>query len=86
LERQYSPYEFLPFGGGHRSCIGMAFALMEMKLVLATVLRQWELALPPGYNRPLQPVRRGLTLAPPGNLRLVPVAQRVPQPQLLPLG
>jgi cytochrome P450 len=24
LERQYSTAEFLPFGGGHRSCIGMA--------------------------------------------------------------
>ncbi len=85
LERQFSPYEFFPFGGGHRSCIGSAFALMEMKLVLATILRQWELALPPEQNRPLKPIRRGLTLAPPGQLSLVPVAQ-VPQPQPLPLG
>jgi cytochrome P450 len=86
LERQYSPYEYFPFGGGHRSCIGSAFALMEMKLVLATILRRWQLALPPAQRRPLRPVRRGLTLAPPGNLRLVPVAQRVPQPQPLPLS
>lgn len=86
LERQYSPSEYLPFGGGHRSCIGSAFALMEMKLVLATILRHWELELPEGMRRPLKPVRRGLTLAPPGNLRLMPLAQRVAQPQPLPLG
>lgn len=86
LERQYSPSEFLPFGGGHRSCIGMAFALMEMKLVLATVLQRWHLELPRHDRRPLKPVRRGLTLAPPGKLRLVPLGERVPQPQPLPLG
>ncbi len=86
LQRQYSPYEYFPFGGGHRSCIGSAFALMEMKLVLATVLRQWSLQLPASNQRPLRPVRRGLTLAPPGNLRLVPLAQRVALPQALPLG
>jgi cytochrome P450 len=77
LERQYSTAEFLPFGGGHRSCIGMAFALMEMKLVLATILRQWDLELPQSHRYPLKPVRRGLTLAPPGHLQLVPTARRV---------
>ncbi|MFQ4136850.1 cytochrome P450 [Nodosilinea sp. PGN35] len=86
LERQYSPYEYFPFGGGHRSCIGSAFALMEMKLVLATILRHWQLALPEGDRRPLKPVRRGLTLAPPGGLRLVPQSQTAPQPQALSLG
>ncbi|PZV10104.1 MAG: cytochrome P450 [Leptolyngbya sp.] len=86
LERQYSPSEYLPFGGGHRSCIGSAFALMEMKLVLATILRHWDLELPERLRRPLKPVRRGLTLAPPGNLRLTPLAQRVAQQPALPLG
>jgi cytochrome P450 len=68
LERQFAPYEFLPFGGGHRSCIGMAFALMEMKLVLATILRQWRLELV--TRPPVKPVRRGLTVAPPSGLKL----------------
>ena len=69
LERQFSPpTSFCPLGGGHRSCIGMAFAMMEMKLVLATILQQWRLELV--NQKPLQPVRRGLTVAPPSGLRL----------------
>ena len=62
LERQYSPYEYLPFGGGNRRCIGQALALLEMKLVLATILSRFRLAL--SNNRPVQPVRRGLAIAP----------------------
>jgi len=69
LERQYSPYEYFPFGGGNRRCIGSALALLEMKLVLATILSQFELALTD--NRLVKPMRRGLTIAPPGNLRMV---------------
>ncbi|HEY9846744.1 MAG TPA: cytochrome P450 [Candidatus Caenarcaniphilales bacterium] len=62
LERHYSPYEYLPFGGGNRRCIGMAFAQFEMKLVLATILSRWHLAI--AGSRPVKPVRRGVTLAP----------------------
>ncbi len=68
LERQFSPYEYLPFGGGDRRCIGSAFALFEMKLVLVT-LSQFDLAL---VNRkPIKPMRRGLTIAPPSHLKMV---------------
>ena len=74
LERQFSPYEYLPFGGGSRRCIGSAFALFEMKLVLATILSQWELKLLP--NQRIRPVRRGLVMAPPGNMRMV-VKQKI---------
>lgn len=45
LARSYSPFEYLPFGGGARRCLGAAFALYEMKLVLATVLRRRRLRL-----------------------------------------
>ena len=62
LERQYSPHEFLPFGGGNRRCIGYALALLEMKLVLAKVLQGWDLSL--NNKRPIRPKRRGATIAP----------------------
>ena len=74
LERQFSPYEYLPFGGGNRRCIGLAFAQFEMKLVLATVLSRVELALLD--HRPIKPVRRGVTMAPPGHLRMVVTGSR----------
>ncbi len=69
LERQYSAYEYLPFGGSNRRCIGSALAQLEMKLVLATIVSRFQLALT--NNRPVKPVRRGLTIAPPGNMRMV---------------
>lgn len=74
LERQFSPYEFLPFGGGSRSCIGMALAQYEMKLVLATILSRYELAL--ADNRPVRPQRRGVTLSPTGGVKMVVKGQR----------
>ncbi len=74
LEREFSPYEYFPFGGSDRRCIGMAFAMYEMKLVLATILSGWQLALTD--NRPVRPVRRGVTLAPPANLKMVVTNQR----------
>ncbi|BAC91004.1 cytochrome P450 [Gloeobacter violaceus] len=74
LERTFSPYEFVPFGGGSRRCIGMAFALYEMKLVIATVLLERDLRLV--QPRLLRPVRRGVTLAPPEGLYLVPTGER----------
>ena len=59
LDRQFSPFEYLPFGGGSRRCIGMAFAQFEMKVVLSRILSQVELAL--ADTRSVRPVRRGLT-------------------------
>lgn len=68
LERQFSPYEYLPFGGGNRRCIGAAFALFEMKIVLATILTNYSLAL--AEQKPIYPVRRGIVFAPAGGVRL----------------
>ena len=68
LERQFSRYEFIPFGGGHRRCLGDAFAVFEMKLILTTILSQVELEL--CDRRPPRSVRRGLTFSISGGVRM----------------
>jgi len=66
LERSFAPYEFLPFGGGARRCIGAAFALYEMKLALAVIVRAGTLTL--RDSGPVAVQHRGLTLGPRGEL------------------
>lgn len=62
LESRPGPYEFFPFGGGIRRCIGMSFALFETKVVLARVLSRCDLRLAPGYRPRMK--RRAITIAP----------------------
>ena len=68
LEKQFSPYEFMPFGAGARRCIGDALAMFEMKLVLTTVLSRYEFAL--ADTKPEVPRRRGITLAPANGVKI----------------
>jgi cytochrome P450 len=69
LARKYAGHEWFPFGGGNRTCLGMAFALYEMKVVLATLLGEVRLARPAGSRS--APVRRGVSLAPDDGARVV---------------
>ena len=60
-------YAYLPFGGGPRQCIGNDFAMMEAKLVLATVAQRYRLALVPGSEVATEPTvtlrpRHGLAM------------------------
>lgn len=77
LERQYSPYEYLPFGGSNRRCIGSALALLEMKLTLAAAVNRcdWELVA----DRPIKPIRRGAILSPSGDVMMQ--QRRPPSPR-----
>jgi cytochrome P450 len=56
------PWEFFPFGGGTRACLGAAFASFEMKIVLARMLGRVDLRAVPGYRARI--VRRGVAFAP----------------------
>ena len=76
LERQYTAYEFVPFGGGVRRCLGEALALFEMKLVLATILANYELTL--ADSEPEKPQRRAVTLAPGRGVKLKCIAKKSP--------
>ena len=69
LEKQFSPWEFMPFGAGIRRCIGSALALYELKLVVATILSNYRLEL--ADKQPVKPKRRGLTLAPNGGVKMI---------------
>ena len=75
LKHQFSPYEFMPFGAGARSCIGNALAPFEMKLVLATILSRYQVALVD--HRPEKPQRRSITLAPAGGVKMVVTGDRL---------
>jgi cytochrome P450 len=62
LARKYRPHEWVPFGGGHRLCVGMALSLYEIKLVLGMALSRFSMRLSPAYHP--REVRRALTVAP----------------------
>ncbi|MFN6562650.1 MAG: cytochrome P450 [Nostoc sp. ChiSLP01] len=84
LERQFSPYEFLPFGGGVRGCIGQALALFEMKLVLATILSRYQLAL--ADQQPEQPLREGVTVVPANGVKMLITGRRVRRESPVPMA
>ena len=54
-------FAYLPFGGGPRTCVGAGFALQEAMLVLATILKEFELTVAEGTI--VQPLLR-ITLRP----------------------
>jgi cytochrome P450 len=50
VDRAFGPFEFLPFGGSHRRCLGAAFSDYEMRIALAAVVTRWEFELE-GHER-----------------------------------
>jgi cytochrome P450 len=69
LGRSYSPFEYMPFGGGHRRCIGAAFAGYEMAIVLGTLLKRYEFELQ--ESQEVVPKRRSVTMGPSSDIPVV---------------
>jgi len=55
-------FQFLPFGAGPRNCIGMRFALMEVKIALVRILMKYKFVASPETQVPLE-IRVGITLS-----------------------
>jgi cytochrome P450 len=62
LTKPPGTYDWIPFGGGIRRCLGASFALYEMKVVLETVLRTVQLQPTRGAGEGV--TRRAITFAP----------------------
>ncbi len=74
LDRPPGTYTWIPFGGGVRRCAAASFALLEMKRVIQTVLREVELQ--PVRARPEKVVRSSIAYAPEKWATAVVVAPR----------
>ncbi len=70
LERPPEPQAWLPFGGGRRRCIGARFAMREMQVVLATLLKRARVRAPDGEEEERMR-HRDITLTPARGARLV---------------
>ncbi len=46
---------YIPFGAGPRTCVGKVFALLEARLLLATLLQRFRPQLVPGHRVALEP-------------------------------
>ncbi|HVY48065.1 MAG TPA: cytochrome P450 [Minicystis sp.] len=77
LDKKPDPYAWIPFGGGVRRCLGMAFALYEMKAVLATALARFDVV--PVRPEPARTTLRAFTHVPERGAEVIVVRRARPR-------
>jgi hypothetical protein len=65
--RKRHPSAWIPFGSGPRSCAGLRFALVQLKMVVAKVVRDFDFQ--PSVNQTLK-LKEGATILPTNGVRL----------------
>jgi cytochrome P450 len=73
LGRKPGTYDWIPFGGGIRRCLGAALAMAEMRVVLTTMARR--LDLEPDRPQPERAMHRNVTMIPARGARVVIAAK-----------
>jgi unspecific monooxygenase len=73
LERQFTYFEYIPFGGGSRRCVGAAFAEFILKLVLTKILSSYDLRL---TKTEVRPTLSGLNLMPSNGVPMQFIAKK----------
>ncbi|XP_044761645.1 probable cytochrome P450 6a14 isoform X2 [Coccinella septempunctata] len=61
-------YAYIPFGDGPRICIGMRFAMLQMKITLSILLQNYVFHINSKTNLPIVMEKKGILLSPIGGI------------------
>ncbi|WP_227999904.1 cytochrome P450 [Mycolicibacterium sp. P1-5] len=75
LDARPSPFQYAPFGGGYRRCIGATFAHNELAVAIGTIMKTLDLA-PVRGGRPPRAVPRGIATRPSREIALEVIGRR----------
>ncbi|MEM1177349.1 MAG: cytochrome P450 [Acidobacteriota bacterium] len=87
-QRRVKHFDWSPFGGGTRMCLGKGLAEIELAVLLPTIFQHFDLEL--AQNK-VYPVRHGMFFGPNEGLKVratprTPVARRAPEPSAESVG